>query len=433
MDAETHTLMDGKLHVYKRENSRYWQCSTYLGGTNHRTSTKEESLVEAKDFARGWYMERCVEDRKRRRGELPLVRPKDDFDDEEPAASAARVGPIDLRRREHKKPKPTGPLFKLAAEEFEKEYRAIVAGERNAHYVDNKGAQISVHLVPFFGEMGVGDITSGTIQDYRVHRQTSRINKKTGEPRRPARATLHSEIVTLRQILKMSNRKGWIQAVPDMSVAYKSSGKVNHRAWFSPEEYKFLYEATRERAKNPKKKYRRWECEQLHDYVLFIGNSGLRPDESLRIEERDVKVVDDKATGQRILEIAVRGKRGTGYCKTMPGAVQPYLRVKQRNQLKPTDRLFPSLHRDLFNNILKELNLKHDREGNPRTAYSLRHTYICMRLMEGADIYQIAKNCRTSVEMIEKHYAVHIKNMLDTSAINVRKKVKAVVAEAAAA
>ena len=36
-----------------------------------------------------------------------------------------------------------------------------------------------------------------------------------------------------------------------------------------------------------------------------------------------------------------------------------------------------------------------DRDGNRRTAYSLRHTYICMRLMEGADIYQVAKNCRT--------------------------------------
>ena len=44
-----------------------------------------------------------------------------------------------------------------------------------------------------------------------------------------------------------------------------------------------------------------------------------------------------------------------------------------------------------------------------------------MRLMEGADIYQIAKNCRTSVEMIEKHYAIHLKNTLDASAINVLK------------
>ena len=41
--------------------------------------------------------------------------------------------------------------------------------------------------------------------------------------------------------------------------------------------------------------------------------------------------------------------------------------------------------------------------------------------MEGADIYQIAKNCRTSVEMIETYYASHIKTHLDAAAINVRR------------
>ena len=52
--------------------------------------------------------------------------------------------------------------------------------------------------------------------------------------------------------------------------------------------------------------------------------------------------------------------------------------------------------------------------------------------MEGADIYQIAKNCRTSVEMIEKYYASHIASTLDTAAINVRRQKKskaAIVAE----
>src|SRR5690606_27343203 len=82
------------------------------------------------------------------------------------------------------------------------------------------------------------------------------------------------------------------------------------------------------------------------------------------------------------------------------------------------------VQRELLNAILDELDLKTDREGNARTAYSLRHTYICLRLMEGADIYQIAKNCRTSVEMIEKFYASHIKNTLDAGAINVRKPAK---------
>ena len=63
--------------------------------------------------------------------------------------------------------------------------------------------------------------------------------------------------------------------------------------------------------------------------------------------------------------------------------------------------------------------MKFDRDRQRRTLYSLRHTYICCR--EGADIYQIAKNCRTSVEMIEKYYASHIKNSLDAVAINVRR------------
>jgi hypothetical protein len=63
--------------------------------------------------------------------------------------------------------------------------------------------------------------------------------------------------------------------------------------------------------------------------------------------------------------------------------------------------------------------LRYRRGNSP--FYSLRHTYICLRLMEGADIYQIAKNCRTSVEMIEKFYAAHLKNMIDASAVNVRR------------
>ena len=42
-----------------------------------------------------------------------------------------------------------------------------------------------------------------------------------------------------------------------------------------------------------------------------------------------------------------------------------------------------------FKTILDEEKLRIDREGQPRTAYSLRHTYICLRLMEGADIYSL--------------------------------------------
>lgn len=33
-------------------------------------------------------------------------------------------------------------------------------------------------------------------------------------------------------------------------------------------------------------------------------------------------------------------------------------------------------------------------------------------------------NCHTSVERIEKHYAAHLKDMIDTSPVNVRKQRK---------
>jgi integrase len=252
----------------------------------------------------------------------------------------------------------------------------------------------------------------------------------------------------LRQVLKTALRHNWLSSLPDLSPPYRMQGKIEHRPWFSPEEYKALYTATRKYAQQPMRERFRWDAEQLHDYVLFQANTGLRPDEAANLEHRDVAMVKDDATGELILEIEVRGKRGVGYCKSRPEAVKPYQRLLNRpkwtpqgrkpktkkaiaaaamsepnpiEKPKPTDRVFPGNHIKLFNKILEETNLKLDRDGKSRTAYSLRHTYICMRLMEGADIYQIAKNCRTSIKMIEKFYAAHIKNTLDASAINTRR------------
>jgi len=381
--VDYHHLYDGRLHVYKRELSRFWQCSTRLEGKEWRVSTRTDSFPEAKLFAEDWY--------------------------------------LTLRGKQKAGVLKVGKTFKQAADQFLHEYEAITQGERSPRYVKGHGDRLRVHLIPFFGDKVLSEITPGLVQEYRVHRQTSRKHPTTGEPLRPSRSTLHHETVTLRQVLKVAQRHRWIEYVPDISPPYKASGKISHRAWFSPAEYKQLYEATRRRIKNPPKPRWRRNCEQLHDYVLFMVNTGLRPDEAARLEYRDVSVVKDDATEEKILEIDVRGKRGVGYCKSMPGAVRPFERLRKRNTPEPTDRLFPLTHRELFNTILDEENLKLDRDGQRRTAYSLRHTYICLRLMEGADIYQIAKNCRTSVEMIETFYASHIKDRLDAALINVRK------------
>jgi integrase len=388
MMAEVHELMGGELRVYRRENSSRWQCSTFLNGKNHRKSTKEESLSKAKDVAEDWYLEL----RGKNRAGL-LKRPEFTFND--------------------------------AADRFESEYEVITEGERSKNYVNQLKDNLRIHLRPFFGAKGISEITAGLVQDYRIERMQ---NPRKGT--RPGRSQLHHEIITLRHVMKAAQRMGWITAIPDLSMPYRKAAKVEHRAWFSPQEYRKLYTATRERTKNPPApfiKRWKWVYEQFHDYVLFMANTGLRPDESALLQFRDVKIVKDRNSSETILEIEVRGKRGTGYCKSTTGAVIPFMRLRDRARTDgtrptPTDLLFPEgTPRSLMNTLLGELGLKHDREGKRRTCYSLRHTYICIRLMEGADIYQIAKNCRTSVEMIEKYYAAHLKTTLDAAAINVRK------------
>ncbi len=429
MDTTRHSLMDNRVQLYMRKNSPHWQCSCSVAGRQRRTTTREESLARAKDVARDWYLSLLG---KYRAGELK-----------------------------------EGKTFREAAERFIDEFETITEGQRSEVYVACHKDRINNHLNPFFGNLVLSDITAGKVQDYRIHRMKTGMSrtdqhklaahiKKNGSSKGferqkpPSRSALHQEIVCLRQILKTANRQGWLDHLPNLSAPYQSSSKVSHRAWFSAEEYRQLYTATGTRAKNPPKPRWKWSCEQLHDFVLFMANTGLRPDEALRLQFRDVEIESGSAKNGKddILVITVRGKRGVGYCKSMPGAVEPFRRLEKRRRPakmseslrsssssgasneepdtttvlpKPTDLVFPKTHRQLFRDILNELDLKTDREGNERTAYSLRHTYISLRLMEGADIYQIAKNCRTSVEMIEKYYASHIKDSIDAGAINVRK------------
>lgn len=111
--AAHHELVGGKLHVYKRENSTYWQCSTFLGGKNHRVSTKEDSLALAKDFAEDWYLELKG---KFKRGEVKA-----------------------------------GKTFKFAAAKFIDEFEVITQGQRSPIYVAHHRRDSTTTLSPFSG------------------------------------------------------------------------------------------------------------------------------------------------------------------------------------------------------------------------------------------------------------------------------------------
>ncbi|MEM7441394.1 MAG: hypothetical protein AAF393_17515 [Pseudomonadota bacterium] len=129
--------------------------------------------------------------------------------------------------------------------------------------------------------MGISQVTSGVVQDYRIFRIEPKV-ELNWKP--PSRSTMHHEIVTLRQVLKTALRQGWIQGLPDLSAPYRTSGKVVHRAWFSHEEYKPLYTATRANIKSQQNSPYQMLAAQLHDKVLFMAYTGIRPDEANGLE-----------------------------------------------------------------------------------------------------------------------------------------------------
>jgi len=176
----------------KRPNSSCWQCSSHFAGKNRRISTKEDSLSKAKAIAEDWYLQLHG---KLRSGEIK-----------------------------------TEKTFREASEQYLRESDIITQGQRSKVYVQCQHWRSRVHLVPFFGCLGLSEITAGKVQDYRIHRLEEAMAKR-GKP--PAYNTMHQEIVTRRQTLKTAIRHGWLDHLPDLSEPYRSSPKISHRAWFS--------------------------------------------------------------------------------------------------------------------------------------------------------------------------------------------------------
>ena len=54
--------------------------------------------------------------------------------------------------------------------------------------------------------------------------------------------------------------------------------------------------------------------------------------------------------------------------------------------------------------VLRNLDFLRDAEGNRRSLYSLRHSYITDRLSANTPVDKLATNAGTSIHQIERHY-----------------------------
>lgn len=92
-------------------------------------------------------------------------------------------------------------------------------------------------------------------------------------------------------------------------------------------------------------------------------------------------------------------------------------------QAKSRDNAIKSLGRQ-FDIVLDVTGLKVSNVGEPRSLYSLRHSSIMFRLMFGraVDTLTLARNARTSPEMIDRFYAAPLQGEMNIGELQSKRR-----------
>ncbi|KQT52998.1 MULTISPECIES: tyrosine-type recombinase/integrase [unclassified Aureimonas] len=322
------------------------------------------------------------------------------------------------------------------------------------------------YLLPFFGKRSLESINDVIVTQYwtwriaywssaegtakieaarktRATKQNPWIQKLGNVAKVPAQKSLDMERTALLQIFHWGERNGLMKRVPDVSSPkVKPRGVVERRPAFEIEEWKELYRFMRgwvreEYTVTPSASqgspivrkpngFHLWHRELLRSYVLFMGASGLRPNEARQLRWRDIAThTDEQGTKHIVLYVAPTTKTGERETIPLRNAWVIIDRLKAASSFTAPDNLVfcdrSGAPIDNFGKTFKALlircNLLKDRFGRDRTIYSLRHTYCTLKLLHSdVKIEDLAQNLGTSPATIFAHYR-HITTRMKASSL----------------
>ena len=158
---------------------------------------------------------------------------------------------------------------------------------------------------------------------------------------------------------------------------------------------------------------------EMNWLLRFMVYTFLRPGDIRQLKNKHIEIISGKFNYLRLTPPEI--KRHKAPTVSLPQAVNVYKTVLKHHTALgfggPEDYVFFPEEKNrlralntigwLFNWIMNSLGLKEGPHGADRSFYSLRHTAITFRLIFGGniDLLTLARNARTSVEMIEKFYA----------------------------
>ena len=367
---------DGRLHLYQQNDSKNWFWRTFLDGKYVVRSTKTDNLAIAKSTAENEY---------------------------------------DKLRFQH-----IGPDGTVAHnwEECELGFLNSLAHDETIRSSRIKNYKVKLGILrQYFHTLPIHTIKIKTIEEYLCwRRDTHKPRHRNFHSEKVTNKTLRSDLLALRQVLKYAKREEWIRAIPDfpkLTVTPRPGG------WFTQEELGRLLNLSH-----------RWICqndsisdEELRQrtytdcYMKWLLYTGMRVDEALQVRFEDVAVQDPElleSLQDRCLFVQVKGgklsyRKGTTEMIGLgPGVLAFYHLQQITSNPQPNDLLFPVNPRERVQELFEKAAVLYDERGQRRTAKSFRHTYIMRSLIAGVDVYVLAKNCRTSVKMIEQHYGSYL-------------------------
>ncbi len=346
--------------------------------------------------------------------------------------------------------------------------REVERGERRADQGKSEPAVIRRYFVGYFGSKPIDAVSEADLERYAEWRRTywtdgpgklvSHIEyERDGHRlRRPVRRSAPSlsrqrgESVVLRALLRWAARQGYLKTPPEISIKARRSPD-NRRPSFEPHEFARLEAASLSRLVDPvmdgtgaevrASNRRSWRIKRLddhtrrdrtvlHAYVMIGAFSGLRPTEMYNLTWGDVlgyRAGRGKGVDERDIRLQVRGKGKSGKAIPQKAAIPWFdtlwMLFERSLDREPADSdpVFASETgkriasvANGFTELLKAADLERDHRGIKRTPYSLRHFYISEQLANGAEVLDVARNCRTSLAMIDKHYGqVRLERVVD--------------------
>jgi integrase len=282
------------------------------------------------------------------------------------------------------------------------------------------GNRLNAHILPLLGAVQLRHLTS-----LHVRQLIDRLGEQGFTS-----TTISQYLVLLRKLVMHGVQLGCIREAP---LFPKVKVRSQPRGSFGVGEYRALVAAARALRSQPHPKLgalapgeRFWIApellvmpEEMAWLIRWMVNTFVRPSDIKLMRHKHIEIVRAKHIYLRMT--LPETKRHSQPMVSLQPAVAVYesllaLRCRQ-GAASPDDYLFmPRLkNREhalavlgfLFQWVLKTTGLEQGPLGQKRTLYCLRHTAITFRLLygQGIDMLTLARNARTSVNMVERFYA----------------------------